>query len=38
LLNPNSSEAIKDLAGGISAAIGVRDYLSKNVSASVCLV
>ena len=30
LLNPNSSEAIKDLAGGISAAIGVRDYLSKN--------
>lgn len=30
LLNPNSSEAIKDLAGGISAAIGVRDYLAKN--------
>jgi hypothetical protein len=27
LMNPNDSEAIKDLAGGISAAIGVRKYL-----------
>jgi hypothetical protein len=30
LMNENNSEALKDFAGGISAAIGVRDYLSKS--------
>jgi hypothetical protein len=30
LINPNNSEAVKDMAGGISAAIGLREYLSKN--------
>jgi len=28
LMNENNAEALKDFAGGISAAIGVRDYLS----------
>jgi hypothetical protein len=30
LMNENNSEALKDFAGGISAAIGVREYLSKS--------
>jgi hypothetical protein len=30
LINPNNPEAVKDMAGGISAAVGVRDYLAKN--------
>lgn len=30
LIDPNNSEAVKDMAGGISAAMGVRDYLMKN--------
>lgn len=29
LMNENNPEALKDLAGGISAAYGVRDYLEK---------
>jgi len=29
LMDEKNSEALKDLAGGISAAIGVRDYLTK---------
>jgi len=29
LMDENNSEALKDLAGGISAAIGVREYLTK---------
>jgi hypothetical protein len=29
LIDPNNSEAVKDMVGGISAALGVRDYLSK---------
>lgn len=30
LIDSNNSEAVKDMAGGISAAIGVRNYLTKN--------
>ncbi len=30
LMDENNKEALKDLAGGISAAKGVRDYLSKS--------
>jgi hypothetical protein len=30
LINPNNTEAVKDMAGGISAAIGVRNYLLSN--------
>lgn len=30
LIDSNNPEAVKDMAGGISAAIGVRQYLTKN--------
>lgn len=30
LINPNNSEAVKDMVAGISAAVGVRNYLTKN--------